>query len=196
MSSTTRSIRTAGLAGAVGGAALVTIGVLAGVGDPAQAVDVALTAVGFTGMVVVLVALLRIGATSTRSGRAGLVAWIVGVLAIAAGALAGTLGLPDFFGVLFPIGGLGQLVGGLIAGVSIARSGRLDGWARWAPLAWAAAYVVMTPFQFTESVLGTVTFVIFGGVVIAASLGVAGATAPADTGIRRDSDLSGVAATS
>jgi len=166
--STTRTTRVAGLLGAFGGVALVILAALQMAGRLSDAADDVLSTIGFVGMAAVLLALLRVGAAPTRLGRAGLVIWIVGVLAIPAGGLVGAAWL-------FPIGGIGQTVGGLIAGISIARAGVLEGWVRWAPLAWATVYTALVPFGFTESAAFSAMFALFGATVTVTSLGVAGA---------------------
>lgn len=42
---------------------------------------------------------------------------------------------------LFPIGGIVSLVAALVAGVAVARAGRLGGWARWIVLVYAVYYL-------------------------------------------------------
>jgi hypothetical protein len=89
------------------------------------------------GYLLMLIGLFRSRAGGDGTfGRAG-----IGIWAIAIGALA--LGqLLQFVGVevipLLPIGGLGQLIGSLLAAIAVWRAGRWTGWRRLAPAIWAS----------------------------------------------------------
>ncbi len=173
----TRTTRSLGLLGSLGGACLVALAAMQMANTLSHSTDTALSIVGFVGIAGVLIALLRMHAAPSRVGRAGLWIWVVGVLSIPAGAIADqAFGLSENANLFYPIGGLGQLVGGLVAGIAIARAGVLDGWLRWAPLAWAVTYAAMMPFGFTDSSLSATLFAVFGLVIIVTSLGVVGTT--------------------
>jgi hypothetical protein len=174
--STTRTARTPGIIGAVGGIAIIALAALQLADRLGDTADAVLSTVGFVCLAAVPLALLRMGSTPTRVGRFGLVLWFIGLVAIPlAGVADRVFDLSQDSNALYPIGGLGQLVGGLIAGVSIARAGTLGGWVRWAPLAWAVTYAVIMPFGFTDSAGFAVVFAAFGLVATVASIGVAGA---------------------
>jgi hypothetical protein len=73
---------------------------------------------------------------------------------------------PDFF--LFPIGGILQLLGGLMTGISVATARRWHGWPRFAPLLQGLYYVALIlnlvifsqpPTQLSESVWQVTWFI-------------------------------------
>lgn len=176
---TTRTTRTLGLLGVLGGACLLAVAVLQMIGSLGPTTDEVLSTVGFLGLAAALIGLLRMGAAPSRPGRAGLWIWIVGVLSISAAGIVGAMfSLSEDSNLLLPAGGIGQLIGGLVAGIAIGRAGVLEGWLRWAPLAWAVTFAVSIPFGFTDSRLSAVLFAVFGLAAIATSAGVATASTP------------------
>jgi hypothetical protein len=85
--------------------------------------------------------------------------WIVLIVATIVAPLTGNYDLP-----LFPIGGLGSTVGGLLAGVALAVAHRWSGWQRWSVLIYALYYLAalflpvvianQEPTLITESIWG------------------------------------------
>jgi vacuolar-type H+-ATPase subunit I/STV1 len=74
---------------------------------------------------------------------------------------------PDF--VLFPVGGLLQLLGGLLTGIAVVTARRWDGWQRFAPLLQGLYYLIVlfvplamlnhSPTQLTESIWQVTWFI-------------------------------------
>ena len=164
----TATARPYGIIGTVGGVSLILLALFQLAGNLADTLDTIFATVGFVGLTVCLVGLLRVGATPTNVGRAGLIIWMIGMLAIVGGGLLDQVfSVSEDANLLYPIGGIAQLAGGLIAGISIARAAVVEGWLRWAPLAWAIAFVVALPFGFTDSAMSAVTFLMLGVVASA-----------------------------
>ena len=184
---TTRITRTTGTLGALGGASMMLLAGLQMADRLGENADAVLSAIGFLGAGAVLYGMLHVGAAgSSRVGRGGLVLWIVGVLSIVLGALAQLVyGLSQDNNAFMPIGGLGQLVGGIVAGIAIARAAVLPGWVRWAALVWGLYFaLVMMPIGFSAadgSLAAALPFFGLGALVTATSVGFAG-TAPSNVG--------------
>lgn len=74
---------------------------------------------------------------------------------------------PNF--VLFPIGGILQLLGGLLTGIAVVTAKRWGGWQRWAPLLQGLYYLIVlflpiviadqSPTQLTESIWQVTWFI-------------------------------------
>jgi hypothetical protein len=74
---------------------------------------------------------------------------------------------PDF--ILFPIGGIFQLLGGLMTGIAVATSKRWNGWQKYAPLLQGLYYLIVlflpivisnqSPTQLTESLWQVTWFI-------------------------------------
>jgi hypothetical protein len=113
-------------------------------------VDQLVFAAAMLGWLAAIAGLAWLRVAGRGKGRSTLIAWGTGIALLVLGSLislsiraAGS----DAKGVydnnpLFPLGGLLQLLGSMAAGVVIARAGRLEGWRRWAVLAYAVYYVV------------------------------------------------------
>ncbi|MEU8074588.1 hypothetical protein AB0B31_04005 [Catellatospora citrea] len=99
--------------------------------------------IGFTGIAAFIVGLLRSGAAGRGLfAKIALGVWALGHLCIAIGGVVQDA-TGDADNPFYPIGGLGQIVGGFASAIVIARAGVLTGWRRWAPLAWAITYLGM-----------------------------------------------------
>jgi len=144
---TTRIARTTGLLGTLGGALFMAQAVMQLTGEVGHVTDSLVSAVAFCCVTAILVGMLRTGAAGpSRVGRVGLVLWIIGTASIALGATVQLVSnLSEEDNPFYAIGGLGQLIGGLIAGIAIARAGVMPGWLRWAPLGWALYYLAILP---------------------------------------------------
>ncbi len=101
--------------------------------------------IGMLGLAALAFGYRRAGAHGTsRVGSAGLLVLAIGMLVELSSVLLGAIGVvKEDDNLLSPLGGLLILVGGIVAGVSIARARVLDGWRRWAPLVQGIAYALV-----------------------------------------------------
>jgi hypothetical protein len=90
------------------------------------------------------------GAGGSRIAVGSLAAWSLGWLVVCAGGvLLLATGEPN--GLVFFIGGNLHTLAGLVAAIQVARAAVLDGWRRFAPLAWAVAEAVLGFVQQIET---------------------------------------------
>jgi hypothetical protein len=88
------------------------------------------------GYLLMLIGLFRSHAGGDGTlGRTGIVIWAIAIGALALGQLLQFVGVEVI--PLLPIGGLGQLIGSLLAAIAVWRAGRWTGWRRLAPAIWA-----------------------------------------------------------
>ena len=74
-------------------------------------------------------------------GRGSLVIFIAGLASLLIAQIVQLLTMnPDFF--LFPVGGIFQLLGGLLTGVAVVTAKRWNGWQRFAPLLQGLYYLI------------------------------------------------------
>jgi len=74
---------------------------------------------------------------------------------------------PDFF--LYPVGGIFQLLGGVLTGIAVVTAKRWNGWQRFAPLLQGLYYLIVlfipivvsnqSPTQFTEGLWQVTWFI-------------------------------------
>ncbi len=105
-----------------------------GNGTPLYGIDQGAFFVAQAGYVVMLLGLWRSNAAGTgRFGRIAVGVWVTGLAALLVAQVVQWLTAdPNFF--LFPLGGMLQLLGGLLTGIAVATAKRWGGWQRWAPL--------------------------------------------------------------
>jgi hypothetical protein len=147
MSTSTNQARTARLYGTIGAIAAVAVmpsfvvdtnkndvpGIIGGIG----------LIIGMLGLGALAFGYRRARATVTKAGSVGLYLLAIGPwLLLASITLSEIVNVIDKDNLLQPLAGLLILVGGLTAGVSVARARVLDGWRRWALLVQAIAYVL------------------------------------------------------
>jgi hypothetical protein len=88
------------------------------------------------GYLLMLVGLFRSRAGGDGTfGRTGILIWVIAIGALALGQVLGVLGIELI--PLLPIGGLGQVLGSILAAIAIWRARRWEGWRRLAPAIWA-----------------------------------------------------------
>jgi len=101
-------------------------------------------------------------------GKISLALFIVGLAALLIAQVVQWLTKnPNFF--LFPVGGIFQLLGGLLTGIAVATAKRWDGWQRFAPLLQGLYYLIVlfipiaisnqSPSQLTESLWQVTWFI-------------------------------------
>lgn len=137
--------------------------------------------IGFLGMAVLVVGMLIAG----LAGRGAFAKIALGILVFGlasipiGGIVEGITGNAD--NPFYPLGGLGQILGGLATSIVIARAGVLRGWRRWTPLGWFVTYVGVfaTFFGDTDnwSAIVLLPFALWLAAIAATALGVA--TTPA-----------------
>jgi hypothetical protein len=146
MSTSTNRARTARIYGTIGAIAAVAF-------MPSFVVDTNKNDVsGIIGGIGLIIGMLGLGAlafgfrrartTLTKVGSVGLYLLAIGPWLLASITLSEIVHVIDKDNLLQPLAGLLILVGGLTAGVSVARARVLDGWRRWALLVQAIAYVL------------------------------------------------------
>jgi hypothetical protein len=106
-------------------------------------VDQAFFFVALAGYVIMLLGLWQSRAAGNGSlAKIALGLFVAGLAAILVATLVQWLTRnPDFF--LYPVGGLFQLLGGLLTGVAVVRADRWEGWQRFAPLTQGLYFLVM-----------------------------------------------------
>jgi len=124
-------------------------------------VDQIFFTLALAGYVILLFGYWRSGpAGEGRFGRISLGIFIGGLLSLlVAGGVQLATRNPDFF--LFPVGGILQLLGGLLTGIAVVITGKWKGWQRFAPLVQGLYYLIVlfvpiavanqSPTQLTES---------------------------------------------
>jgi hypothetical protein len=86
-------------------------------------------------LLLLLVGLWRVRATGdSKLGRLSLGLFIAGWAALIVGGFIMLATGTDEI-ILFPLGGMAQLLGALLTGIAVARAGRWQGWQRFTPLA-------------------------------------------------------------
>ncbi|NUR70957.1 MAG: hypothetical protein HOU81_09060 [Hamadaea sp.] len=106
---------------------------------------------GFIGIAAMIAGMLAAGIGGRGVFPAiGLGLWSFGHLSIALGGFV-EMATGNADNPFYPIGGLGQIVGGILAAVAIARAGVLTGWRRWTPVAWVVTYLAVFATLFTAS---------------------------------------------
>lgn len=100
-------------------------------------------------------------------GKISLGIFIAGLVGLLVAQVVGTLTRdPNFF--LYPIGGMLQLLGGLLTGIAVATARRWTGWQRFAPLLQGLYYLALIlslvilkqpPTQLTESIWQVAWFI-------------------------------------
>jgi hypothetical protein len=94
--------------------------------------------------------LASVDAGGSRIAVGSLAAWSLGWLTVCAGGvLLLATGEPN--GLVFFVGGNLHTVAGLVAAILVARAAVLDGWRRFAPLAWAVQGAVLGIVQQIET---------------------------------------------
>jgi len=89
------------------------------------------------GYLLMLIGLFRSRAGGDGTfGRTGIVIWAIAIGALLLGQLLQFVGVEVI--PLLPIGGLGQLIGSLLAAIAVWRARRWWGWRRLAPAIWAS----------------------------------------------------------
>ncbi|MEV6970666.1 hypothetical protein AB0M47_36750 [Hamadaea sp. NPDC051192] len=97
--------------------------------------------VGFIGIAAMIAGLLAAGVAGRGVFPAvGLSVWSFGHLSIALGGFV-EMATGNADNAFYPLGGLAQIVGGVLAAVALARAGVLTGWRRWMPVAWVVTYL-------------------------------------------------------
>jgi hypothetical protein len=124
-------------------------------------VDQAMFFLALLGYLFMLLGLWRSSAMGDgRFGKISLGIFIIGLVSLLiAQVVQWLMKNPDFF--LFPVGGLFQLLGGLLTGIAIVTAKRWHGWQRFAPLLQGSYYLLVLfipvvvsnqgPTQLTES---------------------------------------------
>ncbi len=104
--------------------------------------DQALFFIAMAGYVILLVGVWQAKAAGDGLfGKISLGIFIIGLSALLIAQIVQLLtNNPDFF--LFPIGGMMQMLGGLLTGIAVAISGRWNGWQRFAPLLQGLYYLI------------------------------------------------------
>jgi hypothetical protein len=132
-------------------------------------VDQALFFVALAGYLVMLLGLWRSKAAGAGFfGKISLGIFITGLIALLIAQIVDlVVKNPDFF--LFPVGGIFQLLGGLLTGVAVVTAKRWDGWQRFAPLLQGLYYMLVlflpiivsnqSPTQLTESIWQVTWFI-------------------------------------
>lgn len=117
--------------------------------------------VAMSGYLIMLIGLLKSNvAGNSAFGKISLGVFITGLAALLIAAVVQWVTKnPDFF--LFPIGGIFQLLGGLLTGIAVVIEKRWTGWQRFAPLLQGLYYLIVlflpivisdqSPSQLTES---------------------------------------------
>jgi hypothetical protein len=125
--------------------------------------------IALAGYLLMLLGLWRSGAAGARiTGKIALGIFVAGLAALlVAQVVQWVTQNPDFF--LFPIGGVLQLLGGLLTGIAVVAARRWGGWQRFAPLLQGLYYLValflpivvsnQSPTQFGESLWQATWFV-------------------------------------
>jgi hypothetical protein len=94
-------------------------------------------------------------------------------------------GITDDENPAFAVGGLLQVVGGLIAAIAITRGAVLTGWRRWMPLLWTLYLIgLVMPFGFSGKIDFLTTAVLVGWAAPIVATSVAVLTVPAATASR------------
>jgi len=107
-----------------------------GNGSSLYRADQAAFALAELGYLVLLIGILRARAGGdTAFGRISIGIWAFAIAALVIGQFLALLGI--VVAPLLPIGGLGQLIGSILAAIAIWRAGRWTGWRRFAPAIWA-----------------------------------------------------------
>lgn len=130
--------------------------------------DQVLFFISMTGYVILLLGLWQAKAAGAGVfGKISLGLFIVGLVALLIAQIAaGLTRNPDFF--LYPIGGLLQMLGGLLTGIAVATTRRWNGWQRFAPLLQGLYYLALIlalvvfnqpPTQLTESIWQVTWFI-------------------------------------
>jgi hypothetical protein len=149
-----------------------------------QAGDV-LIGIGFAGLAAFIVGLLVAGVAGRGTfAKIALGVWAFGHLSIPIAAVVeSATGNAD--NPFYPIGGLGQILGGIASAVVIARAGVWTGWKRWAPTAWVVTYLGVFATLFDTSgdppLILIVPFLLWLGAIAATSVAEAATPAPAVT---------------
>jgi len=136
--------------------------------------------IGFAGLAAFIVGLLATGVAGRGTfAKIALGVWAFGHLSIPiASIIESATGNAD--NPFYPIGGLGQILGGVASAIVIARAGVWTGWKRWAPTAWAVIYLgVFATFFSSDADPSPVTLIPFAFWLAAiAATCVAAATTP------------------
>ena len=111
-----------------------------GAASTANQVGFALALLGWAGSLVLLLR-ARLAARG-RFTTAAVCVLILGLLALLAANLT-TLGSGGQDSLLYPVGGLAQLLGVVLTGIALARNDRLHGWDRVAAVFFALAYLAL-----------------------------------------------------
>ncbi len=101
-------------------------------------------------------------------GKASLSVFIAGLVSLLIAQIVQWLTKnPDFF--LFPVGGIFQLLGGLLTGIAVVTAKRWDGWQKYAPLLQGLYYLIVlflpivisdqSPTQLSESLWQVTWFI-------------------------------------
>jgi hypothetical protein len=139
----------------------------------------ALNQVGFTialaGYVLLALGLLRSGATGgRRGGRIAVIGLAAGFAVLVVANALTLVGVDAESNPLYPVGGLLQTLGGLAAGIFVARAGVWGGWQRWWPLVLAVYWLgaMFLPLfadvepSFPREALWALSFVVLGLAVL------------------------------
>jgi hypothetical protein len=125
--------------------------------------------VAMAGYLVMLIGLLKSNAAGSGTfGKISLGIFIAGLAALLIAQVVQWLTKnPDFF--LYPIGGIFQLLGGLLTGIAVVIAKRWNGWQRIAPLLQGLYYLIVlflpivisnqSPSQLTESLWQVTWFI-------------------------------------
>jgi hypothetical protein len=130
--------------------------------------DQAVFFVALAGYLIMLVGLWRSRAAAGAFGAVSLGIFVTGLAALLIAQIVQWLTKnPDF--VLFPVGGVLQLLGGLLTGIAVITARRWDGWQRFAPLLQGLYYLIalfvplailnQSPTQLTESIWQVTWFI-------------------------------------
>jgi hypothetical protein len=108
-----------------------------GDGSALYSADQAAFTVAELGYLLMLIGLFRSRAGGDGTfGRVGIAIWAIAIGALVLGQLLQFVGVEVI--PLLPIGGLGQLIGSLLAAIAVWRARRWTGWRRLAPAIWAS----------------------------------------------------------
>ncbi|NUO55678.1 MAG: hypothetical protein HOV71_18530 [Hamadaea sp.] len=139
--------------GSVGIAAAVlwAAGILLQYADADSTPGELLIDVGFIGIAAMIAGTLTAGVAGRGVFPAiGLGVWSFGHLSIALGGFV-ELATGNADNAFYPLGGLAQIIGGVLAAVALARAGVLTGWRRWTPVAWVVTYLAVFATLFTTA---------------------------------------------
>ncbi|GGN79780.1 hypothetical protein GCM10010112_54760 [Actinoplanes lobatus] len=155
---------TSGLAG-LAGAALWLLEAVISPPDGQSTLSSLVNIAAFLCMAGLIYGLYRLRAAGWgRFGSVMLLLWAAGHAAIAvATVISMAAGITDEENPAFAVGGLLQVVGGLLAAVAITRGTVLTGWRRWMPLVWVAYFTgLMMPVGFSGD-SGTLAMIVLAG---------------------------------